>query len=146
MWTDSFGQKPVNNFIDYEFNYRIDSLFTICIEKKLLKTENYYIEIYRHSMDTMVFALRAYNPNFPIYDSVGDIIDFTGFLIDKTNRYTLINKKYYPVLTEYDYDFGILKMIGDDEGHQVILRSEFHPLSFYIYTDAYQKVIGIRYQ
>jgi len=109
-----------NKGIRYYFCPKIDTILKIAIDSNILNFKNsdsmsYFIFFYDGDT-TIDINLETYSKRYSIYDSIGDIIYWIGYIVKNTNRYILIDKQKIPIVFYSDLDFGVIKMIDEKEG------------------------------
>ncbi len=117
--------------IRYYFGSKIDTIINLAVDSSLLdleKSESYILTC--SESDTVVFiSLLTYCQVCEIYDSIGNINYWVGYLAKNTNRYYLLKTKKVPVIfSHFDKTFGVVKMIDEEKGYvrrSIQLFSEF---------------------
>lgn len=129
----SSKSQDVNKMIRYYFTPTIDTVLKIAIDSNMLvieDTESYIVTC--SNWDTIHYiSLHKYCSSCDIYDSIGDIKYWRGYLAKYSNRYYSFNEIKIPVIfSDYDEKYGVIKMLDSQKGtvrRSFNLLGEFEP-------------------
>jgi hypothetical protein len=142
----SLAQEEQQQSIRYYFGKKVDSVLNQAsnnMNSQLLENESLLLTC--TLKDSLLYvSLQTYCNNCNIYDSIGNINYWRGFLAKKSNRFYKIKDLKLPVIfNQFDLLFGVIKMIDESKGSYrsaFQLFSESEP-SIIITTDIKGEII-----
>lgn len=141
------AQKGSCQQIQYNFTKQVDSVINWGIESSVLnngnplsKSEEYYIllDSFRYVDSLFCISLQIVYKNSNSIDSAGKILHWEQYLVENTNRYTIISGLKLPVILQEDLYFGILARGTDPQRGDfslIVDPSYEFANSILIYTD-----------
>lgn len=109
-----------NRKIRYYFGSKIDTVLKISIDSNIIKLddkESYVISC--DEGDSVIYiSLHTYCSSCDIFDSIGEINYWLGYLVHYSNRFYLINDLQIPIVfSGLDKQFGVIKMLNEEKGY-----------------------------
>jgi hypothetical protein len=115
----SAKSQEETRIIQYYFGPTVDTILRMTVDSSLIDIEESESFVLTCSKgDTTVFiSLRTYCSSCNLYDSLGNINYWLGYLAKHTNRFYLLEGKKIPIIISgFDDSFGVIKMIDEKKG------------------------------
>ncbi len=119
--------QDYSNYIQYSFGSKVDTVINIAIDRDIIKLgtdESYLISCSNDDTVVNVYLLK-YCSSCPVFDSIGDIAYWRGYLAKYTSRFYIFKNIKIPIIfSDFDPYFGVVKIINEEKYAIVARRTQ----------------------